>query len=81
MSVTDLFPIVKNLSPAEKIRLLEFLKAEIEESQSASESSESMQPRLHLKNAILVIETVSLNHIDFNRLIEDWREQPIKTRH
>jgi hypothetical protein len=35
MSITELFPIVKNLSPAEKIRLLEFLKAEIEEGQSA----------------------------------------------
>lgn len=76
MSITELFPLVKNLSPAEKIRLLEFLKSEIEQGQSASESSESMHPRLHRKNDILVIETVPLNHIDFNRLIEKVREQP-----
>ncbi|AFY83067.1 hypothetical protein [Oscillatoria acuminata] len=76
MSITELFPIVQNLSPAEKIRLLEFLQAEIEQSQSASESSESMHPRLHRKNDILVIETVPLNHIDFNRLI---RENQINT--
>ena len=71
MSLTELFPIVKNLSPAEKIRLLEFLQAEIEQGQSASESSESMHPRLHLKNEILVIETGPLNHINFNRLIRE----------
>ncbi|MCT7965375.1 hypothetical protein NG799_03380 [Laspinema sp. D1] len=80
MSLTELFPIVKNLSPAEKIRLLEFLQAEIEQGQSASESSESIHPTLHRKNDILVIDTVPLNHIDFNRLIEEVREQPIKTR-
>ncbi|MCT7963353.1 hypothetical protein NG791_22005 [Laspinema sp. D1] len=71
MSITELFPIVKNLSPAEKIRLLEFLQSEIEQDQSASESSESMHPRLYRKNDILVIETVPLNHIDFNRLIRE----------
>jgi hypothetical protein len=76
MSITELFPIVKNLSHAEKIRLLEFLKSEIEQGQSASESSESIHPRLHRKNDILVIETVPLNHIDFNRLIEKVREEP-----
>lgn len=74
MSITELFPIVKNLSPAEKIRLLEFLQAEIEEGQSASESSESMHPRLYRKDDILVIETGPLNHIDFNQLIKEVRE-------
>lgn len=76
MSITELFPIVKNLSPAEKIRLLEFLQAEIEQGQSVSESSDLLHPKLHRKNDILVIETVPLNHIDFNQLIEEVREYP-----
>jgi hypothetical protein len=84
MTVSELLPILENLSEAEKIRILEFLKADLDRAASRNENrakhsptpSDSMPTRLQRKENLLVIETGSLAHIDFNQLIEQLREDP-----
>jgi hypothetical protein len=70
MNVAELIPILQNLSPDEKLSLLEFLQTDLNQSKNYSESPDAIFPRLHRKEGILVIETAPLNHIDFNEFIE-----------
>lgn len=76
MSVSELLPILQKLSDAEKLRILEFLKADLDRASSSSDSSDSIHPHLQRKEDILVIETGSLDRIDFNQLINQLRENP-----
>ncbi len=74
MNVAELIPILQNLSPAEKVSILEFLQTDLNQSKNYSESPDSTSPRLHRKEGVLVLETAPLNHIDFNEFIERSRE-------
>lgn len=76
MTVSELLPILENLSDAEKLRLLEFLKADLVRPKPSPTASDLIPTRLQRKENLLVIETGSLAHIDFNQFIEQLREDP-----
>ena len=74
MSVAELLPILQNLSESEKISIIEFLQADLDRQKQSQSSSNLTQNRLYRKEKILVIETSSLDHIDFNQFIGKLRE-------
>jgi len=65
MGISELLPILQNLSDAEKLRILEFLQADLDRPQSPP-STDVGESRLRRKENLLVIETGSLAHIDFS---------------
>jgi hypothetical protein len=60
----------EKLSRTEKLSILEFLQADLNLGKSSLASSDSIHPYLRRKEDILVIETDSLEHIDFNQFLQ-----------
>lgn len=80
MSVAELLAVLQKLSYAEKLSILEFLKADLDRGNTSSSAADSIHPRLQRKEGILVIETAALDRIDFNELIDQFRENRTRTQ-
>jgi hypothetical protein len=84
MSVNDLLPILKSLSPSDQRLVIQFLEGELlldsltRSSHQSEVEDEKYLSQLTREGGILVVETAPIDDFDINTFIDELREERIQ---